>query len=161
MEVSAHRNGVGTEATFTGIIALTYNPVAKALFVLDDTRIRKVTLAGEVSDFVGQDGTVKIAPKDGKGAAAALHSPLGITADDAGNLFFTETTGGYVRHVSSDGEVTTIAGNGKGLTLIKDGIGDAASFQFARAITFGKHNSKPALFVGDADRVRLVTDYWQ
>jgi hypothetical protein len=157
------RNGVGAEAQFASIQNLAYNPVANALFVVDSTRIRKVTLAGEVSDFVGQTGSQGLLPVDGKGSNATLSTVANLTSDDAGNLFFNEYAYGTLRMVSPDGEVTTIAGKPRTTRLMTDGVGETASFANAMAITFGQFNGKPALFVGDNDdntyQVRLVTNW--
>ncbi|AYL96557.1 IPT/TIG domain-containing protein [Mucilaginibacter celer] len=63
---------------------------------------------------------------DGSGTAATFHSPVGITIDDAGNLFVTDEKNGAVRKITIDGKVTTIAGNG--VSGNADGKGAAASF---------------------------------
>jgi hypothetical protein len=162
--VNGHVNGSGTEAQFSvSVQNMAYNPVANALFIIDGTRIRKVTMAGEVSDFVGQGGTHGTPPVDGKGSAATLNTVVSLAADDAGNLYFAEFSYGTLHMVSPEGEVTTIAGKPRTTRYMNDGTGTEASFAKPDSITFGKFNDKPALFVSDVTSngnfVRLVTGW--
>ncbi|MBI2928650.1 MAG: immunoglobulin domain-containing protein [Verrucomicrobia bacterium] len=92
--------------------------------------IRKITPGGTVSTFVG-DGTA--GATDGRGTAARLNQPAGITMDSAGNLYVTEWAYHRIRKVQPDGTVTTLVGTGRpGFT---DGLGVAGRFNIADAIT--------------------------
>jgi hypothetical protein len=154
-----HRNGVGKEVQFIAIQDVAYNAAANALFVLDDTRIRKLTLAGEVSDFVGLERTHNVPPLDGKGSAARLNRAYYMVSDDAGNLFFTEFDYGTLRMVTPEGEVTTIAGKPRTMRTRADGTGAEAAFANPLAISFGKFNTGPALFIGDGNHIRIATGW--
>lgn len=69
-------------------------------------------------------GGEEIAHKDGPLAEARFEGINGMVADEEGNLFVTD--GNYIRKISSDGIVTTIAGNGE--FALHNGAGDEASF---------------------------------
>jgi uncharacterized protein (TIGR03437 family) len=70
-------------------------------------RVRKIT-AGIISDFAGT-GTCDNA-SDGLATASPLCYPSGVALDTAGNVYIADS--GYIRRVTLDGRLTTIAGNG-------------------------------------------------
>ena len=70
-------------------------------------RVRKIT-AGIISDFAGT-GTSDNA-SDGLATASPLCYPSGVALDTAGNVYIADS--GYIRRVTLDGRLTTIAGNG-------------------------------------------------
>jgi sugar lactone lactonase YvrE len=65
--------------------------------------------------------------EDGDGASARFFSPVGITADSAGNLYVADLNNGTVRKVAPDGTTTTLAGLA-GVIGNANGIGAAAQF---------------------------------
>jgi hypothetical protein len=70
---------------------------------------------------------------DGKGSEASFYDVWGLTIDPAGNLYVSD--GYFIRKVTPDGTVSTIAGNINtigGLDL--DGKGSAATFSFAESL---------------------------
>ncbi|MEU0896540.1 hypothetical protein [Streptomyces massasporeus] len=44
--------------------------------------------------------------------SAQLNRPLGVAVDSAGNLYISEHVGHRVRKVTTDGKISTCAGNG-------------------------------------------------
>jgi sugar lactone lactonase YvrE len=73
-------------------------------------RIRKVTLAGQVTTVAG-NGTA--GSRDGALAQATFNQPYGLARDSAGNLYVSELGGYRIRKVDlGAGTATTIAGTG-------------------------------------------------
>jgi hypothetical protein len=103
--------------------------------------IRKITSSAEVTTFVGSGSVLSV---DGTGTSASLN-PIGITADSAGNLYFTECIYHKVRKVATTAEVTTFAGSGASGSA--DGNGTAASFNCPYGIAA---DSSSNLYVADA-----------
>jgi sugar lactone lactonase YvrE len=76
-----------------------------------------------VSTFAG-NGTAGTA--DGTGTGAAFFKPQGITADASGNLFVSDSYNNTIRHITSAGVVTTLAGTG--VVGYANGAGAVAQF---------------------------------
>ena len=128
------------------------------LYVADsfNNRIRKVTPNGEVSTLAG-DGERSFA--DGKGSAAQLNEPNGLTIDATGNLYVADTWNARIRKVTPDGEVTTFAGgvdDGYSEGDFADGQGRNARFYDPFDITI---DAEGILYVADSgnQRIRKVT----
>jgi uncharacterized protein (TIGR03437 family) len=71
-------------------------------------RVRKITAAGIISDFAGTG--VCNNPADGPATSSPLCYPSGVAVDAAGNVYIADSA--YIRRVTPDGALTTIAGNG-------------------------------------------------
>ncbi len=111
------------------------------------------TLAGSGPDATSGTG----ASIDGTGAAARFDYPVGITIDNAGNLYVTEGYGSKIRKVTLNGVVTTIAGsNTRETRATVDGTGSGASFNYPWGITVGSDEN---LYVTElyGHKIRKVT----
>ena len=84
------------------------------LYVSDTghSRIAKISPQGDVANVVGDGYPGNYWGDGGKAGEAALYLPLGLLVDKAGNLYIADTGNSRVRKVSSDGIITTVAGNG-------------------------------------------------
>jgi uncharacterized protein (TIGR03437 family) len=71
-------------------------------------RVRKIAAGGIISDFAGTG--VCDSATDGAATSSPLCYPSGVALDTAGNVYIADS--GYIRRVSTDGRLTTIAGNG-------------------------------------------------
>lgn len=97
---------------------------------LDNKLIRKVTPDGSVSTFAG---TPKVQTmKDGDLKTATFNSPSGLSVDEKGNLYLSEYFNNVVRKISTDGQVTTIAGNTA--SGYSDGKGIKATFATPKGV---------------------------
>jgi hypothetical protein len=75
----------------------------------DANRILKITTKGLVSVFAG--GAEGFA--DGQGEQAQFNTPSGLAIDKKNNIYVADTGNNAIRKISSQGLVTTIAGNGQ------------------------------------------------
>lgn len=135
-------NGVGTAARFSDP---TYATVSAGgiVYVLDDSALRRIDTAGNVSTVAGVagqpghvDGSVSV-------ARLAAHSPLAV--DAAGNVFLADIDNNTIRRVAADGTTTTIGGT-VGLPGSADGVGTAAQFYGPAGIAV---DANGALYISD------------
>ena len=84
-------------------------------------RVRKVSPSGTITTVAGIGAPRCSGPSPaaclplgdgGPAISAALSYPTSVAVDSAGNLFIADTSNLRVRKVSSDGIITTVAGNG-------------------------------------------------
>lgn len=104
--------GLATSAQF-------YLPAAVALdktgnlFIADssNSRVRKVSTAGIISTVAG-DGNKGFSGDGSAATSAKLYSPVGVAVDSTGTLYIADSINQRVRKVTSDGVISTVAGNG-------------------------------------------------
>ena len=103
-------DGVGPAASFNTPSALALGPGGN-LFVADtaNNRIRKITPEGHVSTVAG-DGTAGYV--DGPAAKAQFNGPIGLAVSEGGDIYVADTYNDVIRMITTEGEVTTIAGAG-------------------------------------------------
>src|ERR1044072_4929441 len=122
------------------------------LYVADtsNNRIGKVAPDGTVSTIAG-DGTAGY--RDGPAAQARFNGLVGIAVDTRGNVFVADTYNDRVRMISTDGQVSTVAGAGSpGYT---DADGNAALFDTPCGIAVAQDGT---LIIADTgnDRLRRI-----
>jgi uncharacterized protein (TIGR03437 family) len=83
------------------------------LYIADtqNHRVRKVATNGTISTVAGS-GTAGFGGDGAAAASAQLNAPFGVAVDTAGNLYIAEFGNNRVRKVSTNGNISTIAGNG-------------------------------------------------
>ncbi|MBU6401718.1 MAG: SMP-30/gluconolactonase/LRE family protein, partial [Verrucomicrobia bacterium] len=83
------------------------------LFIADtgDSRVRKVDTHGMITTAAG-NGQCGYYGDGGAATNAALCRPGGVAVDTAGNVFIADQGNNCVRKVDSQGNITTVAGNG-------------------------------------------------
>lgn len=125
-----HPYGVTVDSLNNVYVADSYN-----------NRIRKITPDGNVTTLggTGNDGFV-----DGPGTIAEFYVPIGIVADNKGNIYVGDEGNSSIRKIDSDGVVTTLAGNGK--FSFSDGVGKNAEFNAPGGIAIDGEGN---LFVAD------------
>lgn len=123
-------DGLGTQATFNNPFGLAIDK-NDTIYVTEVTSklLRKITPDGRVTTLAGGAAS----PVDGKGTAAGFCGPRGITCDDDGNIYILDCN--FLRKVSIDGVVSTIAGNTTAGSV--DGQGTRAQFNSPQFIAKG------------------------
>jgi len=98
------------------------------LYIADqqNSLILKVSSGGTATTVAGTS-TAGFSGDGDAAASAQLNGPTGVAVDASGNLYIADTLNNRVRKVSSDGIITTVAGNGS-LSYSGDG-GPATSAQ--------------------------------
>lgn len=100
----------------------------------DNSIIRRITPTGAVTTLAGTAG--KIGSADGTGPAARFNYPTGVAVDATGNVYVADTANCTIRRITSDGVVSTLAGEA-GLDGSLDGSGSAARFFYPISLTVG------------------------
>jgi uncharacterized protein (TIGR03437 family) len=92
------------------------------IFVADavNNRVRKITPGGVITTVAG-NGTPGYMGDGGSATEAELNTPTGIAADQSGNLYIADEGNSAVRRVTTNGLITTIAGNGTKTPASGDG----------------------------------------
>jgi hypothetical protein len=139
-----HPNGVAVDA-------------AGNVYVADagNYRIRKINPQGVVSTVAGS-GTQGFLDSDSGALVARFTVPLGITADQSGNIYVSDGNffGYRIRKITPSGIVTTLAGNG--LRGFADGDGANAEFDSPTGLAVDESGN---VYVADAgnNRIRKIT----
>jgi hypothetical protein len=112
----SYPSAVGTDSDGNVYVADTMN-----------NNIREVDLSGNVSTL---SGSLNQGPGnlDGFGNSAFFYGPTGLTVDANKNIYVVDAINSTIRKIDSDGNVTTLAGNG--VYGFSDGIGNRAIFNF-------------------------------
>lgn len=123
------------------------------LYVVSNCTIRKITSSGEVTTLAGVPGSS--GSTDGTGNEAKFNYPSGVAVDINGNLYVTDTYNNTIRKITSNGEVTTLAG-AAGVFGRADGTGNAAMFFNPRGVAV---DSSGNLYVTDYNNntIRKIT----
>ena len=145
-------DGLATSASFNTPSGLAID-LDGNLYVADtgNNRIRKITPEGQVSTVAG-DGTAGY--RDGPASQAQFNGPIGIAVDARGNIFVADSYNDRIRLITSDGQVSTVAG--KGTPGYADGDRNNALFDTPCGVVAANDGS---LIVADTgnDRLRKIT----
>ena len=145
-------DGVGFNSAFNTPSGLALDPQGN-LFVTDtgNNRIRKVSPNGQVTTVAG-DGTAGYA--DGPAVQARFNGPIGIAVDAHGNIYVADSYNDRIRMISSDGQVSTVAGAGN--PGYADGDRGAALFDTPCGVSV---TSDGTIIVADTgnDRLRKIS----
>lgn len=141
-------DGAGSSAAFNTPSALALGPDGN-LYVADtgNNRIRKITPDGTVSTVAG-NGTAGYV--DGLAATAQFNGPVGLAVSRDGDIYVADTYNDVIRMITTEGQVTTIAGGGT--PGFADGEPKVALFDTPSGIIVVENSS---LIVADTGNRRL------
>jgi uncharacterized protein (TIGR03437 family) len=119
-------------------------------------RIRRIGTDGKIATIVGtgqpsydQDGRA--------GSQTAIYYPEGVALDSRGNLYVADTFNHRIRKLSTDGVVTTFAGNGLAAFRGDGAAAGAASLNYPRGVFVDASGN---VLIADSinNRIRMVTE---
>lgn len=133
-------NGTGTAAKFSFPNGIVVN-ASGDLFVADydNDKVKKITLAGVVTTFVGSTR----GDENGTESAAKLADPFGLTIDNLGNMYLSDYGNHKIKKITPAGVVTTIAGSTQGYA---DGGASKAKFDNPLGLVVATNGT---LYVGE------------
>src|SRR5262245_4845276 len=108
--------------------------------------IRRITPDGNVTTIAGSAGNKGYGDGVGNAQAPRFHSPIGISADSAGNLYVADNGNQTIRKVTSAAVVTTLAGK-VGVIGSANGASSVATFHNPNGTAV---DSAGNVYVGDA-----------
>jgi uncharacterized protein (TIGR03437 family) len=118
-------------------------------------RIIKVTPGGAISHFAGTENTYSPLGDGGPASVALLNTPRGITVDQAGTVYFADSSHQRVRKITPNGIINTVAGNGLATGPFGDGgLGPMAMLWSPQNVTTDQAGN---LYITQPDRIRKVT----
>jgi hypothetical protein len=112
---------------------------------LSNVTLYALWLVPTISTVAG-NGTAGYTGDGGSAVAAELHSPWGLAADTAGDLFIGDTANNCVRKVNTLGTITTVAGNGTAGYSGDGGPATAAQLSSPRGVAIDASGN---LYIGD------------
>ena len=127
------------------------------LYIADEgkSNIRKVNAAGIISTIAG-NGTYGFSGDGGPATAAQLYRPLGVAADDSGNVYIADFVNQRVRKVNAAGIITTIAGTGTTGFNGDGGLASAAELNGPEGVAVDKAGNVYITDPGNR-RIRKIT----
>jgi sugar lactone lactonase YvrE len=106
----------------TNITGIALDTTHSTLFIADagTTRIWAMNLSTVTLSLKAGGGTIA---GDGWALGAAINYPRGIACDSNNNVYFGEGNNNVLRRITPDGRLITVAGNGRGGTVINGFMG--------------------------------------
>lgn len=141
-----YADGIGTAALFSSLSGGIAIDIDGNIYVIDSTRIRKITPEGVVTTLAGSTN----GSTDGAGTDAKFgYGEKGLTIDTSGNIFVADSVNHRIRKITPAGIVSTFAGSTEGYA---DGIGTAAKFYYPSGIATDVAGN---IYVADKVNVRI------
>lgn len=136
-------SGIAVDSAGIIYIADTYNHV-----------IRKVAADGNITTFAG-DNTAGSKGDGGAATSARLRYPTGLALDSAGNLYIADSNNHRIRKITTDGNISTVAGSGDYGFSGDGGLATLATLEYPDGVYVDKAGN---MYIVDTvnSRVRMV-----
>ena len=121
-----------------------------------NSRIRKFNLwVGDTIYTVAGNGTAGYNGDNILATAAEIYSPMALTTDGAGSIYFADGNNNRIRKISTTGFITTIAGNGIDGFAGDNGNPLSAEFSQPNSAAIDRHGN---IYIGDGynHRIRFI-----
>jgi hypothetical protein len=99
-------DGNGASATFVSLQTITIDRTG-TLYVSDNSKIRKITPAADVTTYGGVNGNGYV---DGDISVAKFNFPSRFAFDMSNNLYVTDSGNNVIRKITTTGQVNTVVG---------------------------------------------------
>lgn len=125
------------------------------IFIADTERILEVSPAGVLTSIAG-GATQGYAGDGGPAASALFKSAISVAVDSNGNIFIADFFNDRIRHISANGIITTIGGEGSASYSGDGGLAVLAQLNTPLAVA---SDSSGVIYIADYlnNRVRKVT----
>ncbi len=128
-----------------------------------DSIVRKVTAStGIITTVAGLGGQASFFGDGGQATSAELSNPQGIAVDSTGNLYIADTNNDVIREVTTNGNISTIAGTagtfgsaGDGGTALNATLNNPSTLVLTSAGLIYIVESSSTTYAGN--RIRLLT----
>ena len=153
-----NEDGYGTTVTFAAPQGMALSPTDGFLYVVNAHTIRKVSTSGSKIGFVHTvAGSGEAGSADGAKGVAQFYHPFGVAiTSDGSALYISDLFNNKIRKVqTSDGNVTTLAGDGSGGHA--DGDGTSASFTYPNHLHLNPGDSELYVAGGGDNSIRVIT----
>jgi|GEM_PF-3499615 len=130
-------NAVGTNALFQAPAGLAMDGGGN-LYVADPPVIRKISTNGTVTTYAGQNGVW--GAQNGTLTTATFGWIQSLAFDVSGNLYVADTGNQLIRKISTNGTVSTVAGQ-YGIAGSSNGLGTNALFKWPYGITVDRSSN--------------------
>jgi uncharacterized protein (TIGR03437 family) len=127
-----------------------------ALLIADGSRIRKLSPDGTITTIAGT-GEIGLSGDDGPAIRAQLGITSSIAVDASDNVYLADLSHGGVRKVSSDGIITTVAGNGTCCSPGDGGPALNAAVPYPTAVAVDSAGNLFIASIANIQRVRKVS----
>jgi sugar lactone lactonase YvrE len=147
---NGEQNGIGATASFANPSGIAVDEAGN-LYVsdLNNNVIRKISVADSVTTLAGNGNPGLV----NSTVSGSFSNPTGVAVDSVGNVYVVDQGNNVIRKIDSKGVVTTLAGNGKAISI--DGPDLAASFNTPDGIAI---DQKGNIYVSEIDnKIRMIS----
>ncbi len=144
--------GSSTNAAIYGPSGVAVDTIGN-LYIADyrNNRIRKVGTNGVITTLAG-NGTPDYSGDYGVATNASLSYPHGVAVDASGNVFIADSNNNRIREVSTNGIITTVAGNGQSGYSGDGGAAKSAMLSYPDTVAV---DARGNLFIADYNNNRI------
>ncbi|MCK9896861.1 protein kinase [Frankia sp. AgB32] len=144
--------GPATRAALNGPCGLAID-TAGNLYVADsqNNRIRRISTGGKITTVAGA-GVEGFSGDGGPATRALLHGPRRVAAAPDGTLYIADTHNNRIRRINTAGEISTVAGTGKGAYSGDGGPATSATLKMPDGMTVDRAGN---LFIADYGNHRI------